>query len=76
MRVSYDPLQATFFKTENFNTNICLLDSIAGQMHALKTGQAPKKKAKKASDDSSDESDTDGDAGDTSDTNTETEDED
>ncbi|OQE23680.1 hypothetical protein PENSTE_c008G07996 [Penicillium steckii] len=51
-------------------------DSIAGQMHALKTGQAPKKKAKKASDDSSEESDTDGDAGDTSDTNTETEDED
>ncbi|KAJ5388447.1 hypothetical protein N7509_010988 [Penicillium cosmopolitanum] len=51
-------------------------DSIAGQMHALKTGQAPKKKTRKASDDSSDESDTDGDAGDTSDTNTETEDED
>ncbi|KAF9884669.1 secretory subunit [Aspergillus nanangensis] len=48
-------------------------DSIAGQMHALKTGQAPKKKARKPSDDSSeDESDTDGDAGDTSDTNTET----
>ncbi|KAJ5089312.1 hypothetical protein N7532_007996 [Penicillium argentinense] len=51
-------------------------DSIAGQMHALKTGQPPKKKTRKASDDSSDESDTDGDAGDTSDTNTETEDED
>ncbi|PKY09067.1 DnaJ-domain-containing protein [Aspergillus campestris IBT 28561] len=48
-------------------------DSIAGQMHALKTGQAPKKKPRKPSDDSSeDESDTDGDAGDTSDTNTET----
>lgn len=49
-----------------------LLDSIAGQMHALKTGQAPKKKTRKASDSSSEESDTDGDAGDTSDTNTET----
>lgn len=47
-------------------------DSIAGQMHALKTGQAPKKKPRKASDSSSEESDTDGDAGDTSDTNTET----
>lgn len=51
-----------------------LLDSIAGQMQALKTGQPPKKKkAKKPSDTSDeDESDTDGDAGDTSDTNTET----
>ena len=49
-----------------------LLDSIAGQMHGLKTGQAPKKKTRKASDSSSEESDTDGDAGDTSDTNTET----
>ncbi|EAW07335.1 J domain-containing protein [Aspergillus clavatus NRRL 1] len=48
-------------------------DSLAGQMHALKTGQPPKKRAKKASDESSEEeSDTDGDAGDTSDTNTET----
>ncbi|KAJ5167290.1 uncharacterized protein N7482_006071 [Penicillium canariense] len=53
-------------------------DSIAGQMHALKTGQAPKpkKKAPKPSDSSSEESDTDGDAADTSDTDTETEDED
>lgn len=50
------------------------LDSIAGQMQAIKTGQAPKKKSRD-SDDSS-ESDTEGDAGDTSDTNTETEDED
>ncbi|KAK2768369.1 secretory subunit [Arachnomyces sp. PD_36] len=52
-------------------------DSIAGQMQALKTGQAPpqKKKAKKAaaSDESSDEdSDTDGEAEDTSETDTET----
>ncbi|KAL5365073.1 Sec63 Brl domain-containing protein [Aspergillus floccosus] len=48
-------------------------DSIAGQMHALKTGQPPKKKARKPSDESSEEeSDTEGDAGDTSDTNTET----
>ncbi|RMJ26403.1 Protein translocation complex [Aspergillus sp. HF37] len=48
-------------------------DSIAGQMHALKTGQAPKK-PRKPSDDISDEdeSDTDGDAGEASDTNTET----
>ncbi|EPS25598.1 hypothetical protein PDE_00532 [Penicillium oxalicum 114-2] len=52
-------------------------DSIAGQMQALKTGQAPKpKKSRKASDSSSEESDTDGDADDTSDTDTETEDED
>ncbi|KAJ5204801.1 uncharacterized protein N7498_005680 [Penicillium cinerascens] len=51
-------------------------DSIAGQMHALKTGQPPKKKTRKPSDSSSEESDTDGDAGDTSDTDTETEDED
>lgn len=55
------------------NANKSTLDSIAGQMQALKTGQPPKKKAKRPSDDSSeDESDTDGDAGDTSDTNTET----
>ena len=48
-------------------------DSIAGQMQALKTGQAPKKKPGKHADDSSEEeSDTDGDVGDTSDTNTET----
>ncbi|KAJ5819262.1 hypothetical protein N7474_004853 [Penicillium riverlandense] len=48
-------------------------DSIAGQMHALKTGGAPpKKKTQKPSEDSSEDSDTDGDAGDTSDTNTET----
>lgn len=60
-------------------TNSLLPDSIAGQMHALKTGGAPKpsgtpkKKTQKPSEDSSDEdSDTDGDAGDTSDTNTET----
>ncbi|KAJ5091315.1 hypothetical protein NUU61_006185 [Penicillium alfredii] len=46
-------------------------DSIAGQMHALKTGQPPKKKTRRDSDDSS-ESDTDGDAAETSDTNTET----
>lgn len=52
-------------------------DSIAGQMQALKTGQAPKpKKARKPSESSTEESDTEGDAGDTSDTNTETEDED
>ncbi|KAJ5491302.1 hypothetical protein N7539_002869 [Penicillium diatomitis] len=52
-------------------------DSIAGQMQALKTGQAPKpKKARKTSDSSSEESDTDGDAEEASDTDTETEDED
>ncbi|KAJ5331724.1 hypothetical protein N7476_001507 [Penicillium atrosanguineum] len=51
-------------------------DSIAGQMHALKTGQPPKKKTRKSSDSSSEDSDTDGDAGDASDTDTETEDED
>lgn len=54
-------------------TNSLFPDSIAGQMHALKTGGAPKKKTQKPSEDSSEEdSDTDGDAGDTSDTNTET----
>lgn len=53
-------------------TNYNTLDSIAGQMQALKTGQAPPKKTRKTSDSSSEESDTDGDAGDTSDTNTET----
>ncbi|KAL4809178.1 Sec63 Brl domain-containing protein [Aspergillus unguis] len=49
-------------------------DSIAGQMQALKTGQAPKpKKSKKPADESSDEeSNTEGDEDDTSDTNTET----
>ena len=52
-------------------------DSIAGQMHALKTGQQPKKKPVQHADDSSeDDSDTEGDAGDTSDTNTETDEED
>lgn len=50
-----------------------IIDSLAGQMQALKTGQPPKKKARKPVEESSeDESDTDGDAGDTSDTNTET----
>lgn len=52
-------------------------DSIAGQMQALKTGQAPPKKKRPAKDDSSDEeedeSDTEGDVDDdTSETDTET----
>lgn len=58
-------------------------DSIAGQMHALKTGQAPEpRRRKSANDDESDDSDEDSDesgteeeAEDTSDTNTDTEDE-
>lgn len=62
---------STYIHSSKANYN---QDSIAGQMHALKTGQAPKK-PKKPSDDTSDEdeSDTDGDAGEeASDTNTET----
>lgn len=57
-------------------------DSIAGQMHALKTGQAPGPRRRRAAaaaadsdSDSSDESGTDEEADDTSDTNTDTEDE-
>ncbi|OAR00396.1 hypothetical protein LLEC1_01349 [Akanthomyces lecanii] len=56
-------------------------DSIAGQMHAMKTGQAPQPKRRKQQqqqvdeDDSDEESGTDDDANDTSDTNTDTEDE-
>lgn len=57
------------------------VDSIAGQMHAMKTGQAPQPKRRKQQqqqvdeDDSDEESGTDDDANDTSDTNTDTEDE-
>ncbi|KAM3551072.1 hypothetical protein ARSEF4850_008049 [Beauveria asiatica] len=52
-------------------------DSIAGQMHAMKTGQAPQPRRTKQQDyeDSDEESGTDDDADDTSDTNTDTEDE-
>lgn len=51
-------------------------DSIAGQMHALKTGQAPQPgKAKKRVQEDSDESGTDEEDDDTSATNTDTEDE-
>ncbi|EGX94518.1 translocation complex component [Cordyceps militaris CM01] len=54
-------------------------DSIAGQMNAMKTGQAPqstrRKKQSHDDDDSDEESGTDDDADDTSDTNTDTEDE-
>lgn len=49
-------------------------DSIAGQMHALKTGQAPQPK-RRTQDESDDESGTDDEEDDTSDTNTDTEDE-
>lgn len=50
-----------------------LPDSIAGQMQALKTGQAPPKKKHIAESSEDDESDTDGDAADdTSETDTET----
>lgn len=48
-------------------------DSIAGQMHALKTGQAPQPRQRRPADDSDDESGTDSDDDDTSDTNTDTE---
>lgn len=51
-------------------------DSLAGQLHAMKTGETPKKKVRQtieASDD--DESDTEGEVDDTSETDTETEDE-
>lgn len=72
-----EPDEGRPFKNPNLKSEAkakkSTLDSIAGQMQALKTGQPPKKKTKRPSDDSSeDESDTDGDAGDTSDTNTET----
>lgn len=49
-------------------------DSLAGQMHALKTGQAPQPKRQQV-DDSDDESGTEEEADDTSDTDTDTEDE-
>ncbi|KAG5977404.1 hypothetical protein E4U55_006838 [Claviceps digitariae] len=49
-------------------------DSIAGQMQALKTGQAPQPR-RRGQDDSDDESGTDEEEDDTSDTNTDTEDE-
>lgn len=49
------------------------LDSIAGQMQALKTGAPPpKRKTKPADDDSDEESDTEGEVEDTSETDTET----
>ncbi|KAJ5901701.1 hypothetical protein N7495_002229 [Penicillium taxi] len=66
-----DPAQAAALEEED-DISEPDEDSIAGQMQALKTGQAPKKKNRKTSDSSEEESDTDGDAGDTSDTNTET----
>ncbi|KAH8176314.1 dnaJ domain-containing protein [Sarocladium implicatum] len=50
-------------------------DSIAGQMHALKTGQAPQGKPKQRVEEDSDESGTDEEEDDTSATNTDTEDE-
>jgi translocation protein SEC63 len=50
-------------------------DSIAGQMHALKTGQAPTGGKTRRVDDDSDESGTDEEDDDTSATNTDTEDE-
>lgn len=50
------------------------IDSLAGQMHALKTGQAPQPK-RQQDDDSDDESGTEEEADDTSDTDTDTEDE-
>jgi translocation protein SEC63 len=49
-------------------------DSLAGQMHVLKTGQTPKTR-RRDSDDSEDESGTDEEEDDTSATNTDTEDE-
>lgn len=51
-----------------------IIDSLAGQMHALKTGSAPQPSKKKI-EESDDESSTDDDQNDTSDTNTDTEDE-
>lgn len=56
-----------------------MIDSLAGQLHAMKTGEAPKKKVRKtveASDDDEDESDTEGEVDDQSETDTETEDDD
>ncbi|KAH0596081.1 hypothetical protein MHUMG1_05940 [Metarhizium humberi] len=50
-------------------------DSIAGQMHALKTGQAPQPKRRRVDEESDDESGTEEEEEETSDTNTDTEDE-
>lgn len=51
-------------------------DSLAGQLHAMKTGELPKQMAKKLmEEESDDESDTEGEEDDTSETDTETEDE-
>lgn len=57
-------------------------DTLAGQLEALRTGEAPKRRAKQVDDDDDeddsdddDESDTDGSDNDTSETDTETEDE-
>lgn len=59
------------------NANQVCTDSLAGQMQAMKTGEAPPRRRKQQveEDDSDDESGTDDDANDTSDTNTDTEDE-
>lgn len=51
------------------------VDSIAGQMHALKTGQAPQAKRRRVDEESDDESGTEEEEEETSDTNTDTEDE-
>ncbi|KAK5952508.1 secretory subunit [Knufia fluminis] len=65
--------------TENRNANGST-DSLAGQLHAMKTGEAPKpklikKKIVEAIESDEDESDTEGEQDDTSETDTETEDE-
>lgn len=68
------------FITIFYTNGVSNADTIAGQMQALKTGQAPpqprrRKPADDDEEDSDEESGTDDDANDTSDTNTDTEDE-
>ncbi|KAK0124489.1 secretory subunit [Cadophora gregata] len=77
-----EPDEGMFHETYIANTANFKIDSIAGQMHALKTGgiagaPAPKKKKKPVQEESSDEeSDTDGEvADDTSETDTDTDEE-
>lgn len=66
----------SYFTFANYEFLFTSLDSLAGQMHAFKTGQAPQPKKKRAAgaEDSSDEdeSDTEGEEEDTSETDTDT----
>lgn len=76
-----EPGEGMFFQSHPCHANHDT-DTLAGQLEALRTGEAPKKRMKQVDDDddddsdeSDDESDTDGSNDDTSETDTETEDE-